>query len=124
MNNTVIIKALTDYGFSAFKAHEIALDYRRGNNYAKAVVDMALKRVELTEEYPYEIEPNDPNKSGDPAGAPVVSSLQGGTWIRPIHHRGGIAWTMSRSSNGPAVWIGETLEAAQATLVKWVEQFG
>lgn len=44
MADKQIYEALKAYGFSAFKAAEIKLDYKRGCNYAAKFVEMALAR--------------------------------------------------------------------------------
>jgi len=38
-------RILIAYGFSAFKAHEIALDYERGDKYAAAFVELAIAKA-------------------------------------------------------------------------------
>lgn len=39
-----IYRALVEYGFSPQKAAEIALDHERGDKYAAAFVDIALRK--------------------------------------------------------------------------------
>ena len=41
MTRAEAARVLIAYGFSAFKAHEIALDYERGDTYAAAFVQLA-----------------------------------------------------------------------------------
>jgi hypothetical protein len=41
MTRAEAARVLIAYGFSAFKAHEIALDYERGDKYAAAFVQIA-----------------------------------------------------------------------------------
>ena len=38
-------RILIAYGFSAFKAWEIALDYERGDKYAAAFVELAIAKA-------------------------------------------------------------------------------
>ena len=124
MDKQTIVNALKAYGFSAFKAHEIALDTQKGDWYARAFVDLAMNRVYYRKVYPHQIESNDPEKDGQLAGPPMESELAGGVLIAPVHwSKGGIAWTVRSPKTQTVLWIGQTFEDALAAVVKW-EEYG
>ncbi|MCA3573106.1 MAG: hypothetical protein IOC86_04265 [Aestuariivirga sp.] len=47
MTRAEAARVLITYGFTAFKAHEIALDYERGDKYAAAFVQIAANNHPL-----------------------------------------------------------------------------